>query len=93
MADMSDVFPPVQANKDMVWGTRRQTFKPELTAQEKADAAARQALMDQITSIYENACFSDGNQPNFYYREYEDVGLLAVFQAGLEAGRQEKTDD
>ena len=32
-------------------------------------------------------------EPNFYAREAEEDGLLAVYNAGVEAGRKEKTDD
>ena len=70
----------------MKWGTKAQILKAEPTAEE----VAKQKLLDAVQSIYENACFANDNQPNFYYREYEDVGLLAVYQAGLEAGRQER---
>lgn len=82
---MADGLEP-QGVVGMRWGARAKMPVPEKTAEE----IEREELIDQIQSIYENACFADGNQPGFYYREYEDVGLLAVYQAGLEAGKQEK---
>lgn len=47
-------------------------------------------LEDEVRSIYMNNL---GDDFNYYAREAEDCGLVAVYNAGLAAGRQEKIDD
>lgn len=74
-----------QGIKGMLFGERVKRLIPEPTAEE----VAKSELITKVSEIYEEACFADGNSPGFYYREYEDEGLLAVYKAGLEAGRQE----
>lgn len=51
-----------------------------------AEPTAEEIFREKLGGIYETGCFANDNQPNFYYREYEDVGLVAVYEAGVEAG-------
>lgn len=82
-AKMSDVFPLVNGERGMVWGAKREVFKEELTALEKANLATQQALVDKARTLYEAGCVD----PGFYYREAEDDGLVAVYKAGIAVGR------
>lgn len=87
ISEMSEHFPPVNGERGMIWGAKREIFKRELTALEKANAASRQSMLDKVQTVYEEGSHADGNVPNFYYREYEDEGLLAVYKAGIAVGR------
>lgn len=84
---MSDEIPPAQGIRGMAWGSKGMIFNSELSALEKANAASRQAMLDKVEKVYEEGATTGDRVPNFYYREYEDEGLLAVYKEGIRVGR------
>lgn len=51
--------------------------------------ATENQLKTQLYDIYIRGCETSGEILGFYYGEAEETGLLAVYQAGIEAGREQ----